>query len=228
MPCSEKRFSKIGPLLICLIIFSGFLPRNSMAVAEDLSAPVKEITVAVGQDTAPFYFRDAKGAADGWLVDLWQLWSQKSGIKVKFVQAPFGETLKLTKEGKVDVQGGCFFSEARAKYLGYVAPLIKADTHFFFHKDIYGIKTLKDLLGFRIGVIKGDFAVEYLRNNLPGAAIAEYVNNGDLFKAAKKGEIRVFVIDTPVGLYFLKKLRLLSNFRYFPDKPLYTNAFQVR
>jgi len=215
------------PLLICVVFFFGFLAGGSMAVAKNRPAPVKEITVAVGQDTAPFYFRDQKGVTDGWLVDLWRLWSQKSGIKVKFVLAPFGETLKLTKEGKVDVQGGCFFSEVRAKYLGYVTPLIKANTHFFFHKDIYGIKTLKDLMGFRIGVIKGDFAVDYLRTNLPGAALAEYVNNGDLFEAIKKGEIRAFVIDTPVGLYFLKKMRLLSDFRYFSEKPLYTNDFQA-
>ena len=213
--------------MICLVFFLGFLTWKPMAVAQDRPVPVKEITVAVGQDTAPFYFRDQKGVADGWLVDIWRLWAQKTGIKVKFVMVPFGETLKLTKEGKVDVQGGCFFSEVRAKYLGYVTPLIKADTHFFFHKDIYGIETLKDLLGFRIGVIKDDFAVDYLRNNLPGAALAEYVNNGDLFEAVKKGKIRVFVIDTPVGLYFLKKMRLLSSFHYDPGKPLYSNAFQA-
>ena len=228
MPCYEKGITGIfRALVICLVCFLAFLPWKSLSVAQEGPAPVKEITVAVGQDSAPFYFCDQKGVAAGWLVDIWRLWSQKSDIKVKFVLAPFGETLKLTKEGKVDAQGGCFFSEVRAKYLGYVAPLIKADTHFFFHKDIYGIKTLKDLLGFRIGVIKGDFAVDYLRTNLPGAALAEYVNNGDLFEAVKKGEIRVFVIDTPVGLYFLKKLRLLSNFRYYPDKPLYSNAFQA-
>ncbi len=228
MPCFKRSIAGVfGSWLFCLGFFLTVLGMPIVAAAKEGSQDIKEITVAVAQDTAPFYFRDAKGVADGWLVDLWQLWSQKSGIKINFVLAPFGETLKLTKEGKVDVQGGCFYSEQRATYLDYVAPLIKADTHFFFHKDIYGIKTLKDLLGFRIGVIKGDFAVDYLRTNLPGAALAEYVNNGDLFKAVKKGEIRVFVIDTPVGLYFLKKIQLLSNFRYFSDKPLYTNAFQA-
>jgi len=228
MPCSEKDITGIfWALVICLVFFLGFLVWQPMAVAQDRPAPVKEITVAVGQDASPLYFRDAKGVADGWSVDLWRLWSQKSGIKVKFVLAPFGETLKLTKEGKVDAQGGCFFSGVRAKYLDYVAPLFDVDTHFFFHKDIYGIKTLKDLLGFRIGVIKGDFAVDYLRTNLPGAALAEYVNNGDLFEAVNKGEIRAFVIDTPVGLYFLNKMRLLSSFRYFSDKPLYSNVLQV-
>ena len=228
MPCLKKSIAGIvWSGLICLAFILTVLGIPPAIAAENRSEDISVITVAVGEDTAPFYFLDPSGKADGWLVDIWRLWSRKTGIKVKFVSVPFCDTLLLTKDGKVDVQGGCFYSEKRAAYLDYVAPLAKCDTHFFFHKDIYGIKTQKDLLGFRIGVIKGDFAVDYLRNNLPGAALAEYVNNGDLFEAVGKGEIRVFVIDTPVGLYFLKKLRLLSSFRYFSDKPLYSNDFQA-
>ena len=228
MPCSEKGNTGIfRTLLICLVLFFGFLPWCPIAVAQDRPAPIEEITVAVGQDLAPFYFRDQKGVADGWLVDIWRLWSQKTGVKVNFVMAPFAETLQLTKEGKVDVQGGCFYSEKRAKYLDYVAPLATADTHFFFHKNIYGIETLDDLLKFRIGVIRGDFAVGYLRKNLPGVTLVQYATSEALFKALEEGEIWVFVMDTPVGIYFLKKLKLLSSFRYYPDKPLYSNAFQA-
>ena len=228
MPCSEKGDTGIfRTLLICLVLFFGFLPWCPIAVAQDRQGPVKEITVAVGQDLAPFYFRDRKGVADGWLVDIWRLWSKKTGIKIKFVTAPFAETLQLTKEGKVDVQGGCFYSEERAKYLDYVAPLATAETHFFFHKNIYGIETLDDLLKFRIGVIRGDFAVGYLRKNLPGVTLVQYATSEALFKALEKGEIWVFVMDTPVGIYFLKKLKLLSSFRYYPDKPLYSNPFQA-
>ncbi|MBT3259723.1 MAG: transporter substrate-binding domain-containing protein, partial [Deltaproteobacteria bacterium] len=90
MPCYEKGFTGIfRALVICLVCFLGFLPWKPLSVAQEGPAPVKEITVAVGQDTAPFYFRDQKGVADGWLVDIWRLWSQKNGIQVKFVLAPF-------------------------------------------------------------------------------------------------------------------------------------------
>jgi len=228
MPCSEKGNTGIfRTLLICLVCFLGFLPWHPAALAQDSPAPVKEISVAVGQSSAPFYFRNGEGVADGWLSDLWRLWSKKTGIQVKFVMAPFGETLKLTKEGKVDVQGGCFYSEQRAAYLDYVAPLAKTDTHFFFHKNIYGIEALKDLAGFRIGVTKGDFCVGYLRKHLPGLALAEYTTSEALFKAIEKGKIRVFVMDTPIALYFLEKWKLLSSFNYYPDRPLYSNTFRA-
>ncbi len=228
MPCSEKGVTVIfQPLLIWLVFFLGFPAWNPAAVAQNRPAPVKEITVAVGQDYGPFCFRDQNGAADGWLVDIWRLWSKKSGIKVKFVMAPLAETLKLTKEGKVDVQGGCFYSEQRATYLDYVAPLAKTDTNFFFHKNIYGIETLKDLPSFRIGVIEGDFCVDYLRKHLPGVSLVEYATNEALFQALEKGEIRVFVMDTPIALYYLEKLRLLSSFNYYPGRPLYSNTLRA-
>ena len=112
---------------------------------------------------------------------------KKTGIEVKFVMAPFSETLTMTKEGKVDVQGGCFYSEERGAYLDYVAPLAKVDTHFFFHKNIYGIETLKDLLSFRIGVIEDDFAVDYLQQHLPDASLAQYATNEELYEALRIG-----------------------------------------
>ena len=136
-----------------------------MAAGQDRPGPIKEITVAVGRDYAPFYFRDPQGRADGWLVDIWRLWAQKTGIEVKFVMAPFSETLTMTKEGKVDVQGGGVSTPKKGgAYLDYVAPLAKVDTHFFFHKNIYGIETLKDLLSFRIGVIE-DYLPWTISNN---------------------------------------------------------------
>ncbi len=227
MPCLRKGLDGIfRPLLICLIFFLGFSVWGPVVMAQD-SDPVKKITIAVGQDYAPFYFKDQKGVADGWLVDIWRLWAKKTGIRVAFVPVPFGETLKLTREGKVDVQGGCFYSKKRAAYLDYVAPLAKCDTNFFFHKNIYGIETLKDLLSYRIGVIKGDFAVGYLNKHLPGASLVQYATNDALFEALQKDQLRVFVMDTPIGLFLLDKWKLRSSFNYYPGRPVYSNAYRA-
>ena len=214
-------------LLIFLALLSGFSGGEPTAAAQDQPGPVKEITVAVGQSDGPFYFRDQKGHADGWLVDLWRLWSQKTGIKVKFVTVPFSETLKLTAEGTADVQGGCYYSSERAAYLEYVAPLAATTTNFFFHKNIYGIETLKDLLGFRIGVIQSDYAIGYLREHLPGASLAVYKTTDELFQALKDDELRVFVVDASVGLYFLKKWKMFGDFNYYPGKPLVSGELQA-
>jgi len=227
MPCFLKGFTVIFRVLIYLIFLAGFSAGTQKAEAAKPPAPIKEITVAVGQSDGPFYFRDQKGHADGWLVDLWRLWSQKTGIKVKFVTVPFSETLKLTAAGTVDVQGGCYYSRERAAYLEYVAPLAATTTNFFFRKNIYGIETLKDLLGFRIGVIKSDFVMGYLREHLPGASLAVYATTDELFQALKDDELRVFAVDASVGLYFLKKWKMFGDFNYYPGKPLISGTLQA-
>jgi len=99
MPRFENGIAGIfRPLLIFLVFFLGFPEWKPMAVAQDHPAPLNEISVAVGQDYAPCCFRDHEGRADGWLVDIWRLWSRKTGVKVNFVSVPFSETLKLTEE----------------------------------------------------------------------------------------------------------------------------------
>jgi len=226
MPCCEKNgCGMIRYLMVCLVFFMGCLSLCPAVMAEEKRLPVKEISVAVAQDYPPSYFRDKEGRAVGWMVDIWRMWSQKTGIKVNFASVPWADALKLTGEGKVDVLGGGFYTEERATYMDYVAPLGNADGYFFFHKNIYGLETPKDLLGYRIGVIKGDFAVSYLREHLPGASLAVYDSNEEMFEALKSGALRVFVLEAPVALYFLKQWKLLSNFNYHPGKPLYSGTY---
>lgn len=86
------------------------------------AAPSK-ITVAVGSDSVPFYFQGQDGQPQGLVVDLWKLWSQKTGVVVRFKVASFGDTLNLVRQGQADVHGGCFQSEQRAQYLDFVTPV---------------------------------------------------------------------------------------------------------
>jgi len=209
--------------LIALIFFLSFI---SAAPAFATEIPSK-VTVAISEDYPPYNAVDGQGRPWGWLVDIWRLWSKKTGIEVKFVAAPFVKTLKLVGSGKVDIHGGCFYSKQRAEYLEYVAPLLKSTTSYFFHKGIFGIRNVVDLAPYRVGVIKGDYLVGYLQDKLPEASLAEFDTYKDMFTALKAGDIRVFASDTPVGLYFLKKWDLLSEFTFLPDKPLYSAEFQA-
>ncbi len=217
----------LGTLLLGVILVLAFSAGSAMGAAPDGTEPVKEITVAVGESDGPFYFRNEEGRADGWLVDLWRLWGEKTGIGVEFLTVPFGETLQLTAEGKADVMGGCYFTRERATYLDYVAPLARTTTNFFFSKSIYAVESLQDLLGFRIGVIKGDFAVTYLQKHLPGAGLVPYETTDELFRALKKDEIRVFVLDASVSLYFFKKWKMLGDYNYYPGKPLASGELEA-
>ena len=207
----------------CLVLIS--LPGMTTEMAS-LDQRIASISVAVGKSYAPFYFTDQKGKPAGWLVDIWRLWSRKTGVRVNFVAAPFADTLKLVAIGKVDVHGGCFYSKERARNLEFVGSLVRTTASYFFDQGIYGIDVPQDLMAFRVGVIKGDYSEGYLRQKLPGISLAEYATNEKLFQAVKNGLIRVFVADTPVGVYWLQKYGLTAQFKYYPERPLYSKLYR--
>lgn len=189
------------------------------------SQPLKRVIIACSVGTAPFAFVDETGRPTGMFVEMWSLWSKKTGIEVEFKTTDWGKTLKLVGEGEADIHSGLFFSKERDTYLDYAAPLYKCTTHFFFHKSIYGLESLEDLIGFKIGIIEGDYAVEYVRRNLPEASLEIYPNNDALFQAAADGKVRVFIKDTPIGIYHLTRRNILNQFRYNLRNPLYSKTF---
>ena len=185
----------------------------------------KKVVIANCVDSVPFHYNDESGRPVGMLIDLWRLWSEKTGIEIEFKSSAWPGTLEMVRDGEADIHAGCFYSEERDKYLDYAAALRSCDTHFFFHDSIFGLKTLHDLIGFKIGVIEKDYAVDYLNQELPEATLAEYPSNEALFDAVERGEVLVFVYDTPATLYYLSKKGLTHRFRYHSDRPLYSSNF---
>ncbi|BBD07392.1 transporter substrate-binding domain-containing protein [Desulfovibrio ferrophilus] len=113
------------------------------------------IVVAVGNNSSPLYFQDETGSLRGWMVDLWRLWSEKTGVAVDFTSGTFSETLELVKAGKADVHGGLLYTKKRDDYLDYVLPVAKMETHLFVHENILGVKGLKDLRGSELECFRG-------------------------------------------------------------------------
>jgi ABC-type amino acid transport substrate-binding protein len=183
------------------------------------------VVIATSVDQQPFHFVDNEGHVTGMLVDLWRLWGRENGIEITFKSGTWSESLAMVREGKADIHAGCFYSKDREVFMDFAIPLSPSDTHFFFHKSVFGLKDLEDLTGFKIGVLKNDFAAEFIRQHLPGASIASYSSNQALFDAVQSGNIRVFVGDTPTALFFLKKRGLQSQFRHHPARPLYSNTY---
>ncbi|MCG8618081.1 MAG: transporter substrate-binding domain-containing protein, partial [Desulfobacterales bacterium] len=193
--------------------------------AVSLPAHTRTLRIAASIDNMPFHFADNQGRAVGMFVDLWKLWAEKTGVDVEFIPVPWASSLDMVKTGAADIHAGCFFSVHRDTYLDYANKLRDCQTHFFFHESIYGLKGLQDLKGFEIGVLDKDYAVEFVRRELPGAALKLYKSHQAMFQGVADGEIKVFVCDTPTALYFMTREDLISEFRYHPSRPLYRKPF---
>ena len=210
-------------ILLFLLLFSCI---SALSVTQAAAQPPpSKVVIACSAGSAPFHFTDEAGKPEGMFIDLWKLWSKKTGVEVEFRVAPWGQTLKLMQNGEADIHAGVLYSKKREAFLDFVSPLYQSDTHFFTHHSLGSPGPLQDLLPYRIGVIEGDYAVDYINKALPGAALEIFPDNRALFDAIEQGRIRVFIKDTPIALYHLKKRGLLNQFDYPAGSPLYSNTF---
>ena len=106
-----------------------------MAAAQNRPSPIKEITVAVGRDYAPFYFRDQQGRADGWLVDIWRLWSVKTVRKIEFIFDDWEKTIQLVKDGKADMHSGLHKTQEQETFLSFSEPVFAVQDNLAFRTN---------------------------------------------------------------------------------------------
>ena len=187
------------------------------------SAAPEHITIACSKDLAPFHFSDEDGQPAGIIIDLWRLWSEKTGIAVDFKVADWNETLTMVGSGSADVHAGLFYNQERDKFLDYGSAFTKMETHYFHHVSLPQIKGIKALAAYRVGVIAGDYVENYLLERLPQGTVVPYANYNVMMNALKQGTLKVFAADTLPGLFYLKKNGLLSEFTFVSGKPLYQN-----
>ncbi|MBI5832207.1 MAG: transporter substrate-binding domain-containing protein [Armatimonadetes bacterium] len=184
----------------------------SLAVASAQTAPAR-LVVTDDRSYPPFAYLDADGRPRGITVDIWQLWSRRSGVPVEFRLQEWDAALAALRQGKADVVGGMFRTPQREAQYDFTRQLLSIPSSIFFDQDLGGIKDATDLAGFRVGVVKGDSAEEYLPTSCPKATLVSYGSTEELVAGALAGDVKILVADAPVVLYYLAKSPGGARFR---------------
>jgi two-component system, sensor histidine kinase and response regulator len=204
----------IGAILLCLA--PGWLVQ---------AEPEPErISLAYCSDCVPFQFTDEDSAASGLIVELWQLWSERTGIEIEFHAEGWDDALQSVADGRSQVHAGLFYNRERDSYLDYGSVLAATETHVFLHRDMTGISDLRAL---RIGVLAGDFVQGYLQRSMPEGTIVRMESYSEIMEALRSGELRAFAADTPTGLYYLKRFGLLDDYQFSEEQLLYENDWRI-
>ncbi len=209
MSCNKKD----GRFAVCLwagAALAFFL--QIIFVSGALAAPEK-IVVADDKDYPPYVFLDASGDPKGILVDIWQLWSTKTGIAVEFRLMEWNEALAAVRDGQADALGGVARTPQREEMFELTTQIAVIPSAIFFHDQLGGIKNVKDLTGFSIGIVSGDAARDVVLSRHPQLRFATFPGARDLVAAAISGEIKVFISDVPVAQHYLAQHAGSSNFR---------------
>lgn len=192
--------------LLLLFLALWVLSPNASGASEALEKyRAQGVTIVHAEQAEPHYFKGRDGEARGLLVDFWKLWSQKTGIPVRFVMAPWHETLVQVVEGKADIHAG----------------LVKLDERldtFEFSEGLYLIKASLLVLGsekaaaqkiyseYTIGAVAGAHTEAILHEQHPGANVRPYATPQMVMKALIDREINAVSMDMPTFYFNNAKL----------------------
>ena len=206
----------LGLLLICWVTNAAYAQPPGMVPRP------KSITVVMDDNYPPFIFRDSSGQLQGILKDTWALWETRTGIAVNLQAMDWAKAQETMRAGKADVIDTIFINEPRKLLYEFSAPYAKSDVPIFFHQSISGIVDAKSLRGFTVGVKDGGACIDVLRQH-GVESLKRYSSFSAVIAAAHTGDIRIFCVDQPPGIYFLNQLGIEKQFR--KSMPLYSGEF---
>lgn len=203
-------------ILICLLLSGAFVA---------FGAPPARIKLSCGDDSAPYQFMNKDGEPDGFLVDLWKEWSEQTGIEVEFVLSDWNTSLENIRAGKTDGHTGLFYDAGRAGFMDFASKQYLSKVYFWVHNDFAHVENIKQLRPFRVGVIRGDYAVDLLREKHPEIELEVFENNKLMFQSIAAGDIKVFVKELPIAQYYLNKLYIANQFGFTEDLAIHQNWY---
>ena len=194
-----------------LFFLLAFVP--SGVVAQTVVETPRTIRVVVDNAYAPYSFQSDDGKLQGILIDQWQAWEKKTGIKAEIHAMDWGEALRRMRMGEFDVIDSIVETAERRDSFDFTQAYTTIEASIYFRHDISGITDLASLKGFPVGVKTGDQHVELLKAN-GATTVIPFQNNEAIIEAAKQHKINVFVVDDPSALYLLNKAGIEENFRH--------------
>src|SRR6202045_975467 len=182
-------------------------------VAQTTIETPRTIRVVTDNVYAPYSFQSDEGQLQGILIDQWQAWEKKTGIKVEIQAMDWGEALQRMRAGEFDVIDCIVETAERRDYFDFTPTYAAIDVPIFFRNEISGISDLASLKGFPVGVKAGDQHIDQLKANGLTTVIL-FQNNDAIIEAAKQHKINVFLIDDPSAFYLLNKMSIEEEYRH--------------
>lgn len=189
------------------------LLRILVAASLALSMTARATTLRVVGDNnyPPYLFLGSDGKPRGYVVDAWQLWEKKTGIKVELTATNWADAQQRLLHGQADVIEMIFKTPERETLYDFSVPFTRVTVGIYSDAGITGINDSSSLKGFEVGVERGDACVERLHDD--GIAnVRTFAGYEDLIAAATRREIRIFCMDEYPADYYLYRLGESNHF----------------
>ncbi|NQY94938.1 MAG: transporter substrate-binding domain-containing protein [Campylobacteraceae bacterium] len=169
------------------------------------------IKVSNETNWAPFDYNE-EGTAKGYSVDYLKLLAKKIGVTFVFETDTWTNLIQKIKDKKIDLIHPLSINPKRTNFLNFTDVLFDNDLSLVTNVENYNIKSLKDLNGKKLSVVKGWNSTRILKENFPYIQFKEYDNALDKLKAVSFGEVDA-TVDAYLTINFLKQKHLLNNLK---------------
>jgi len=200
--------------LLCLLFFL-----TIASIEKAAAAPLKS---AAEPDYPPFSMADDKDQAIGFSIDLLNATAKAMKREINFKIAPWSEIKQELSENKLDVLPLVGRTPERESLFDFTVPYLTLHGTIVTHKKKDNIQGISDLIGKKVGVMKGDVAEEYVLRKKLSNNIITTLSYENALQQLSAGKLDAVVVQNLVALQLIKKLKLnnletrgqLTDFRY--------------
>lgn len=161
----------------------------------------------------PYVFPGPDGKLQGYVVDLWKLWEERTGMPVDFRGMQWAEAQRVLLDGQADVIDMIFRTPVREQLYDYSEPYAALPVGIYVDASINGIRDPGAMQGFAVGVQRGDACVDKL-SALGIDNLVPYANYEAILAATRAGDIKMFCMDEEPASYYLYLYRDQLNFAH--------------
>lgn len=181
------------------------------------------LSIATAINLEPFISLGGDGMPHGLYVDIWSLWSDKTGIPISFMTSDMNQSLDQVKSGKADVHIG--YPESDKFKTGLLRSQLLYRVKSRLHSYGKPIDSLQNLQGSRVGAVPTAPYLAQLKQALPDVELKLYDSVAAMIQAAKEGHISSFVASSSWTHHYLVLQGAWSEFYPFPELEFITDIF---
>jgi diguanylate cyclase (GGDEF)-like protein/PAS domain S-box-containing protein len=174
-------------------------------------ADARTLRVVTDNNYPPFLFLDKNGRPEGYVVDLWHLWEQKTGVHVDLQPMQWSHALQDMHDRRADVIDMIFRTPAREPLFDFSRPYETQTVGIYVDTSISGIHDVQSMNGFLVGVERGDACAEQLARHGVTNQVA-YPGYVAILDAVRAGDIKIFCMDDSPANYYLYLYRDQKQF----------------
>ncbi len=174
--------------------------------------PQDPLIVSISYDFEPFTFLNNEGKPAGMLVDIWRLWSEKTGRHIEFISSDWKTSLENLKNQKADIHSGLLLSPERFEWMSGSQPFYEVGASLFYPSKPKNISDINDLSGQPVAVLKGGGQEQYLKINYPGIQRLTCDTREELVKVTRNGTAKGFIAISQVGASVIDRMGVSGEF----------------